>query len=104
MDGSAEERFEVQIDEGDYRGGLFELERVTTFRVVEVNSSQTRMEFQGEMSASLDSNTGGWGEPVFYVIAAVTLTDDRHHVLVINHNGHADILPIPLLHNEPDQP
>lgn len=95
MDDKSEQRFEVQVEEGDYRGGLFELERVTTHRVIELNSNQVRLELTGEMNASLDSNTGGWGEPVFYGVAEVSLTDDGHHVLVTYHDGRTEILPIP---------
>lgn len=95
MDDQPTEHFEVQLEEGDYRGGLFELERVTIFRVVEVNSEETRLELRGEMNASLDSNTGGWGEPVFYGVADVILTEDGHNVLVSYHDGRTEILPIP---------
>lgn len=95
MDAPSFERFEVQIEEGDFRGGLFELERVTTFRVVEMNSGITRLELRGEMNASLDSNTGGWGEPVFFGVAEVTLNDDGRHVRVVHHDGHSEILTIP---------
>lgn len=95
MEGKLEEQFEVQVEEGDYRGGLFELELVTTFRVVELKSHQIRLEMTGEMNASLDSNTGGWGEPVFYGVAEVKLTEDGHRVLVTYHNGRVETLPIP---------
>jgi hypothetical protein len=95
MDDQPDTSFKVQIEEGDYRGGLFELERVTIFRVVEVNSEETRLELRGEMNASLDSNTGGWGEPVFYGVADVILSDDGHHVLVTFQDGHTEIMPIP---------
>jgi len=46
MDEQPFKRFEVQVDKGDYRGGLFELERVTIFRVVELTSGITRLELQ----------------------------------------------------------
>lgn len=46
MDEQPFKRFEVQVDKGDYRGGPFELERVTTFRVIELTSGIMRLELQ----------------------------------------------------------
>lgn len=89
------DRFEVQINEGEYRGGLFELERVTTFHVVDLKNGQVRLELHGVMSASLDTNTGGWGEPVFFGVVEVILTDDGHHVLVKYHDGVTETILIP---------
>jgi hypothetical protein len=94
MDEQPVKRFEVQVDKGDYRSELFELERVTTFRVVELTSGITRLELQGEMNASLDPDTGSWGNP-FYGVTELKLIDDGRNALVTYHDGHAETLPIP---------
>lgn len=53
---------EVQVEEGAPRGGLYELEQTTYFHVLDTQSGQVVMTFQGEMEASLSTDTGMWDD------------------------------------------
>jgi hypothetical protein len=89
------ERYTIQIEEGDYRGDLYELERVTTFRLINSYDGQVILELQGEMSASLDRESGLWSDPVFSGVAEMAITEDGTHVRVHYHDGQEEILQIP---------
>jgi len=88
-------RFEVQVEEGAPRGGLYELEQTTYYRVVERESREVVMAFQGEMEASLSTTTGMWDGYRFSGVCEVTIADDERSVQVRYHDGHEETRPIP---------
>jgi len=88
-------QFEVLVEEGLPRGDLYELEQTTTYRVVDRQSRQVVMGFQGEMQASLSTTTGMWNDYRFYGVCEVTLAPDEKSVTVRYHDGREERVPIP---------
>jgi hypothetical protein len=90
-----EPRFEVRVKEGPAHGGLYELEQTTWYRVVDTRTDAVVMTFQGEMEASLSTETGMWGDHRYSGVCEVALTPDGRSVHVRYHAGREETLPLP---------
>lgn len=86
------DRFRVEIETGSFTGGLYELEQVTIYRVVDVDNGQIRLELHGALSASLDKDTSSWGTVVYSGVVGVTPTEDARGVVVRYHDGREEFI------------
>ncbi len=88
-------RFEVVVKEGSPRGGLYELEQVTYYHVVDRRSNQIVMTFRGEMEASLSTSSGLWDDYHFSGVSEVTIAPDERSIIVKHHDGREESVPLP---------
>lgn len=94
-DGAAVGRFQVVVEEGAPRGDLYELERRTTFRVVDRHRDQVVATFEGTMEASLSRDTGLWDDYSFSGVCEVAIAADERFVHVKYCDGHEEWVPLP---------
>jgi len=85
----------VLVEEGLPRGGLYELEQTTTYSVVDSESNEVLMVFQGQMEARLSTSTGMWEEPLHSGVCQVIVADDGQSVTVRYHDGREESKPLP---------
>lgn len=88
-------RFEVVVEEGPPHGDLYELEQTTYYRVVDRRSNEVVMTFRGEMEASLSRSSGMWDDYHFSGVCEVVIAPDQRSVLVRNHDGREETVPLP---------
>jgi hypothetical protein len=88
-------RFEVVVEQGPAHGDLYELEQTTYYRVVDRQSKEVVLAFEGEMEASLSRSTGLWDDYGFSGVSEVTLALDEQSVLVRYHDGREERVPLP---------
>jgi hypothetical protein len=88
------DRYAVLVEEGVPRGGLFELEQTTYYRVVEVGAGRVMLTFRGEMEASLSTETGTWDDYRYSGVSGVTIALDGKSVTVRYHDGREEKLPL----------
>lgn len=88
-------RLQVQVERGAPHGDLFELEQTTSYRVVDTLSGDVLLTFQGEMEASLSSETGLWDDYRFSGVCEVLIAPDEQSVIVRYCDGREEALPLP---------
>lgn len=88
-------RFQVVMIEGAPRGDLYELEQITTYRVVDTFSQEVVLEFQGELAASLSTSTGLWDDYRTYGVCDVRISADGHAAIVEHCDGYLETVPLP---------
>lgn len=94
MDQHLFDRYAVLVEEGVPRGGLFELEQTTYYRVVEVRTGRVMLTFRGEMEASLSTDTGTWESYRYSGVYGVTMALDGKSVTVRYHDGREERIPL----------
>jgi len=94
QNGTLEERYRITVEDEPPRGGLFELEQTTVFRVVDVRTNEVILAYQGMMEASLDPATGDWGEYRLSGVSGVTIAPDERTITVKHHDGRAELVPL----------
>jgi hypothetical protein len=77
-----EVRFVVLVEEGPPRGGLFELEQTTYYRVVDTRTQEVMLTFRGEMEAGFSATTGSWEDCHAYGVREVAVAPDEKTVIV----------------------
>ena len=87
--------YHVDIQAGLYRGGLFELEQVTTFNVLDDTTGEVRLTLEGLMSASFDKESGMWGEAFYSGVSGLSINADGTSVSARYFDGREETLPIP---------
>lgn len=87
-------RFQVQVQEGNAHGGLYELEQTTFYQVVDTLSGEVVMVFEGEMEASL-GQVGLWDDYHFSGVEQVMIAPDEQSVIVRYYDGHEETVPLP---------
>jgi hypothetical protein len=95
MDQQHTGRFEVQVEEDVPRGGLYQLEQRTWYRVVDRSSLQVVMTFQGQVEASLSPDSGMWEDLCGYGVRDVTIAHDERSVLVRYYDGRKEMALLP---------
>ncbi len=95
MDQQHTGRFEVQVEEDVPRGGLYQLEQRTWYRVVDRSSRQVVMTFQGQVEASLSPDSGMWEDSRGYGVRDVTIALDERSVLVWYYDGRKEMALLP---------
>jgi len=88
-------RFQVVIIEGPPHGDLYELEQTTTYRVIDTQSQEVILEFQGEMEASLSTDTGLWDDFRTYGVYNVRISPDGQAAIVEHCDGRVEAIPLP---------
>jgi hypothetical protein len=85
----------VLVEEGAPHGGLYELEQTTYYRVVDSRSNEVLLIFQGQMEASLSTETGMWDDYRLSGVCAVLIGPGERSVTVRYHDGHEELVPVP---------
>jgi len=87
-------RFEVVVEEGSPRGGLYELRQTTYYKVVDRCSGQVVMTFEGQMEASLSTATGTWDDYRASGVREVSIEPDEQSVVVKYCDGSEETVPL----------
>jgi hypothetical protein len=87
-------RFEVVVVKGPPRGDLYELEQRTYYHVVDRQSQEIVMTFEGLMEASLSRDTGMWDDYYFSGAREVRIAADGQSVIVRYHDGSEERVPL----------
>ena len=95
MSDPAARRFGVVVEEGEPRGGLYELEVTTYYRVVDGWSGQVILTFEGCLEASQSRDDGMWAEYGVSGVREVSVAPDEQSVLVKYHDGREEIVLLP---------
>lgn len=95
MNENLEKRYFVLVDQQPPTGGLYELEQITRFLVIDKFQEKILLNFTGKMSASLDRDTGLWGECSYEGASDVNLSDDDSSVVVNWHDGSESTFCLP---------
>lgn len=95
MDEPQAGRFVVVEEEDLPRGGLYELEQVTWYRVVDTRSGQVVLVLQGLAEASFSPETGSWDDYRWSGARAVAIAPDEQSVVVHYHDGRVEIVALP---------
>lgn len=88
-------RYRIVVDERPPRGDLYELEQITTYRVVDTRSNQVALTFEGRFSARLSADTGLWADETASGALDVALTPDGRAVLVRYADGRKETTALP---------
>lgn len=94
MSEQAQQRFEVVVEEGIPRGGLYELEQTTYYLVIDRHTGHTVLIFEGKLEASLSTETGMWDGHHTSGVIDVIVAEDERSVLVSYHDGHQETLSL----------
>lgn len=86
--------YRVECEEGPFQGGLYELERLTTFSVNHNAANEVVMTFEGRLSASLDKDSDTWGEASLTGVSGIMLNPDETCVTVLYFDGHKENIPL----------
>lgn len=89
-------RFQVVVIEGPPHGDLFELEQTTTYRVMDRESQEVFLEYEGEMAASLSRDTGLWDDYRYYGVCNVRISPDGQAAVVEHCDGRVEVVPLPV--------
>jgi len=95
MDESQIGRFQVVVEEDPPHGGLYELEQVTKYLVVDAQSGQVVRAFQGLMEASFSALDGSWDDYRWSGVCAVVVAADDQSIAVRYHDGRVEIEGLP---------
>ncbi len=90
-----EGRFKITVEDEPPHGALFELEQTTVFRVVDVRTNEVIMTYRGMMEASLDPETGRWGEYQLSGVSGLTIAADERTIIVKYYDGREDLITLP---------
>lgn len=88
-------RFVILEETEPPRGDLYELEQVTRYLVLDISLDEVVLTFEGRMSASLDRETGMWGEAAYDGVRQVILLEDEPAVLVRYFDGTESVVDLP---------
>lgn len=88
-------RFQVVVREGPPHGDLYELEQTIYFDVVDTETEEVVLRFQGEMRAALSTSSGLWDNYDYAGVRDVALAPDGESVLVTAYGGGEEVVPIP---------
>lgn len=91
----ASDRFQVLVEDEAPRGGLYELEQVTCYRVVDHHSNEVIMTFCGLLEASLSADTGMWDDFRSTGVRDVAITPDGLAVVAQFADGRVEIHRLP---------
>jgi len=95
MDTKPRGRYVVVIREGPPHGDLYELEQTIYFHVVDTETDEVVLRFQGEMRAALSTASGLWDNYDFAGVCDATLAPDGESVIVRTYGGGEEVVPIP---------
>jgi hypothetical protein len=84
----------VVVDEGAPRGGLFELEVDTVYRVVDRRTGVVALEAHGEYSASFGGD-GTWEPGTTTGVVGVEISEDPQEAIVRHGDGSVTRVPLP---------
>jgi hypothetical protein len=87
--------FEVRVDEGPARGGLFEYEQTTYYHVVDLRSNEVVMTFESETTARSTASGGHWTDHNHTGVAEVAVAPDQRSVRVRYHGGWEESVALP---------
>jgi hypothetical protein len=88
-------RFEVIIIEGPPHGDLYELEQTTTYQVIDTQSQKVVVEFEGETSARLSTDSGLWDDYRTYGVCDVRISPDGQSAIVEHCDGRVEEILLP---------
>ena len=88
-------RFQVLVEDEAPRGGLYELEQVTCYRVVDRHSNEVFMTFRGQLEASLSADTGMWDDFRSTGVRDVAITPDGLVVVAQFSDGRVEVHRLP---------
>jgi hypothetical protein len=95
MSEQAQHRFEVVVEEGVPRGGLYELEQTTYYLVIDRHTGHTVLIFEGKLEASLSTETGMWEGFHLSGVREVGIAEDGRSALVRYGDGREERVPLP---------
>ncbi len=95
MDQQQAGRFVVQIEEEAPRGGLFQLELSTYYRVVDSHTKEVIMTFQGQIEASLSAEDGMWEDYSGSGVREVVIAPDEQAAIVRYYDGREEMAVLP---------
>ncbi len=90
----ADDRFAVVVEEGPARGGLYELEVDTTYRVLDRLRGVELLAREGRYSASFGSD-GTWGPATVTGATGVEISADGREAIVHSATGPDERVPLP---------
>jgi hypothetical protein len=88
-------RFELRIEEGPAQGGLFEFEQTTYYHVVDLQSNEVVMTFEGETTASLGASGAEWTDHNHTGVSEVIISPDQRSVRVRYRDGWEESVALP---------
>ena len=89
-----EVRFVVLVEEGPPRGGLFELEQTTSYRVLDTRTQAVVLTFRGEMEASFSATTGSWEDYHGSGVREVAVAPDEKTVIVKSYDDREETIAL----------
>jgi hypothetical protein len=88
-------RFRVTVEEAPPRGGVYELEQTTCYHVVDTQTGEVVITFQGGLRASLRRDTGQWDDYTCSGTSNVVIAPDGASVVVTDRDGRDEVVALP---------